>query len=373
MERDDETGLYYFGVRYYAAWLGRWTSSDPGDFVDGLNMYVYVRNNPVKLVDEEGYEAEPPPENREDDGQKGEAIDNSDSKGKGYYYSTDGRFLGRRGSATNVYVVDTDEKNLESYKNKYGFGRLKLSSKQLINSAGEAMTHEQFIDRVHYSYGETKTQPVDFQVNAINNRGVVKQAKRRYQGIAEAGIYSSRSTSKMQCGCETCPCSKGKEPNDGYIDVRDSRKSENWDKEGIKLNGNFNGAAERLRLVVSKTLEVASGQGADPLNSYGYWKGAQRKKSIDDSIDYARELGSNQHSIIVMQARRESVTDDNYVDYLGKVSSWSFHVYHINEEQQSELSKSNIYIYNNSGELIRQDTIPKGTTYNKWRTSKKSK
>jgi RHS repeat-associated protein len=60
-ERDDETGLYYFGVRYYAAWLGRWTSSDPGDFVDGLNLYVYVRNNPVNGVDELGYETEPPP------------------------------------------------------------------------------------------------------------------------------------------------------------------------------------------------------------------------------------------------------------------------------------------------------------------------
>ena len=60
-ERDDETGLYYFGVRYYAAWLGRWTSSDPGDFVDGLNMYVYVRNNPVNGVDELGYETDPPP------------------------------------------------------------------------------------------------------------------------------------------------------------------------------------------------------------------------------------------------------------------------------------------------------------------------
>jgi RHS repeat-associated protein len=58
-ERDDETGLYYFGVRYYAAWLGRWTSSDPGDFVDGLNMYVYVRNNPVNGVDALGYETEP--------------------------------------------------------------------------------------------------------------------------------------------------------------------------------------------------------------------------------------------------------------------------------------------------------------------------
>jgi RHS repeat-associated protein len=63
-ERDDETGLYYFGVRYYAAWLGRWTSSDPGDFVDGLNMYQYAQNNPVKLVDEEGYNAEEP-ENRD--------------------------------------------------------------------------------------------------------------------------------------------------------------------------------------------------------------------------------------------------------------------------------------------------------------------
>jgi RHS repeat-associated protein len=60
-ERDDETGLYYFGVRYYAAWLGRWTSSDPGGFVDGLNLYVYVRNNPVNGVDELGYETDPPP------------------------------------------------------------------------------------------------------------------------------------------------------------------------------------------------------------------------------------------------------------------------------------------------------------------------
>jgi RHS repeat-associated protein len=60
-ERDDETGLYYFGVRYYAAWLGRWTSSDPGGFVDGLNLYVYVRNNPVNGGDELGYETEPPP------------------------------------------------------------------------------------------------------------------------------------------------------------------------------------------------------------------------------------------------------------------------------------------------------------------------
>ena len=28
-ERDEESGLYYHGARYYAPWLGRWTAADP--------------------------------------------------------------------------------------------------------------------------------------------------------------------------------------------------------------------------------------------------------------------------------------------------------------------------------------------------------
>lgn len=58
-ERDEETGLYYFGARYYAAWLGRWISSDPAGFVDGFNVWRYCRNNPVLLKDPNG--TTPPP------------------------------------------------------------------------------------------------------------------------------------------------------------------------------------------------------------------------------------------------------------------------------------------------------------------------
>ncbi|OWY64946.1 hypothetical protein B7486_44570 [cyanobacterium TDX16] len=53
-ERDEESGLYYHGARYYAPWIGRWVSCDPAGMVDGTNVYAYVRNNPCSLVDLKG-------------------------------------------------------------------------------------------------------------------------------------------------------------------------------------------------------------------------------------------------------------------------------------------------------------------------------
>lgn len=54
-ERDEETGLYYFGARYYAPWLGRWTSSDPLGFIDGTNLFEYGGNSPTRFVDHAGF------------------------------------------------------------------------------------------------------------------------------------------------------------------------------------------------------------------------------------------------------------------------------------------------------------------------------
>jgi RHS repeat-associated protein len=58
-ERDEETGLYYHGARYYAPWLGRWTSADPAGFVDGANLYAYVKGSPICLHDPTGTETKP--------------------------------------------------------------------------------------------------------------------------------------------------------------------------------------------------------------------------------------------------------------------------------------------------------------------------
>ena len=53
-ERDEETGLYYHGARYYAAWLGRWTAADPSGLIGGANLYQYVSGNPIALMDPDG-------------------------------------------------------------------------------------------------------------------------------------------------------------------------------------------------------------------------------------------------------------------------------------------------------------------------------
>ena len=53
-ERDPENGFTYHGARYYAPWLGRWTSCDPIGISDGLNLYRYGRNNPNGFIDPSG-------------------------------------------------------------------------------------------------------------------------------------------------------------------------------------------------------------------------------------------------------------------------------------------------------------------------------
>ena len=48
---DDETGLGYWGYRYYSSRMGRWISRDPIEEEGDFNLYHLVRNNPIDSVD----------------------------------------------------------------------------------------------------------------------------------------------------------------------------------------------------------------------------------------------------------------------------------------------------------------------------------
>jgi RHS repeat-associated protein len=53
-ERDEESGLYYHGARYFSAWIGRWSAADPSGLEDGLNLFTYCRNSPATHLDPNG-------------------------------------------------------------------------------------------------------------------------------------------------------------------------------------------------------------------------------------------------------------------------------------------------------------------------------
>jgi RHS repeat-associated protein len=48
---DSLTGLYNFRMRDYSPTLGRWMQQDPMGYVDGLNLYEFVRSGPAGNVD----------------------------------------------------------------------------------------------------------------------------------------------------------------------------------------------------------------------------------------------------------------------------------------------------------------------------------
>lgn len=63
-ESDQESGLYYFGTRYYSSAFGRYVSADQKETYarqlanpQSLNSYAFVLNNPLSFLDPDGREA----------------------------------------------------------------------------------------------------------------------------------------------------------------------------------------------------------------------------------------------------------------------------------------------------------------------------
>ncbi|MEM1256408.1 MAG: SpvB/TcaC N-terminal domain-containing protein [Cyanobacteria bacterium P01_H01_bin.21] len=104
-ERDEETRLSYHGARYYAPWLGRWTAADPIGIMDGVNIFIYVSNNPINLHDPFG-----------SDKRNWQEVDTDDTNAKYYENQKTGTVIISAPGLREVWAVDSGVAN---GKNQY--------------------------------------------------------------------------------------------------------------------------------------------------------------------------------------------------------------------------------------------------------------
>jgi RHS repeat-associated protein len=105
--RTPETGLVYYGFRYYSPNIGRWINRDPIEEDGGVNLYGIVGNNPVNHIDPLGLQATAPNGNCNDPCSKLEQIIRQalrDVRHRGLDLLTD-----RWGPVCQFHVWNTDQ------------------------------------------------------------------------------------------------------------------------------------------------------------------------------------------------------------------------------------------------------------------------
>lgn len=125
-ERDAESGLYYYGARYYSAWNCRFISVDPlaGKYAN-LSPYNYADNNPINDYDIDGMQ------NASSAGSQPSGGDSSKKSGGQHWYP------GKTGDGENILIAGTDANfdNLKTYlEGIYGEGKISEDEWQDLKS-----------------------------------------------------------------------------------------------------------------------------------------------------------------------------------------------------------------------------------------------
>jgi RHS repeat-associated protein len=193
-ERDNETGLDYFPARYYSSTQGRFTS--PDDFLNDThvhdpsswNLYTYVRNNPLKLVDPTGEAVNGAGLT---DAERQQLIDDWQRKtGYNHVYfdknnnlvidrnagigkDANGKFLGSADARANLTdAIET--KDIFNLEHANGSNQVAFADNELTQTTTNAQTHKTFLTyRVRIDFSDFNHTAGDREAQEANSIGLV--------------------------------------------------------------------------------------------------------------------------------------------------------------------------------------------------------
>ena len=173
-ELDEETGMYYYGARYYEPRLSLWMSVDPKEEDYPMSStYCFVNNNPIIFIDLRGLDS---------------------------YYTMDGEYLGDNNKKTQyVYVVSAG--GYRQYK-KGHYAITRNKAIQLRDNKNSPITKDDFNDLAGTLYAEMSNNKNNTWLEAaaiysvLENRGN-EDGKSTLQVASGGGIYGYSKRSKI--------------------------------------------------------------------------------------------------------------------------------------------------------------------------------
>ncbi len=172
-ERDEESGMYYYGARYYSAWTCRFTSVDPkSPEYSWQSSYVFAANNPIMFIDVNG---EGPDQKKKKKSKlvNGDRTPFSISEIENLIENKGGVKAKREGdfapsTATVLVAISFESLSLKIYDNDGAAkGNATIGFGHLLHYG--PITEE---DKIEYKDGITKEQAVDFLLNDISEMTV---------------------------------------------------------------------------------------------------------------------------------------------------------------------------------------------------------
>ncbi|HFW4798708.1 TPA: RHS repeat domain-containing protein [Salmonella enterica subsp. diarizonae serovar 60-67:z35:-] len=221
----DGTGLYYYGYRYYAPWLCRWTAADPGREIDGLNLYRMVRNNPLTLADAEGLaptasgSAETPKLSAKQF-KEVNGVYKKMATGKLWQRKPNGPAVSILGSTYEVRAISA--RNIENLKKRLGkasqeqldfFQRFKQLEFQMVHHTNAWITNPETLETTFLSRDELIKRKMVFDKTHTTKADVVQLANTGFAffALSVKGIKLQKNSSRFGSNAHVTSIDKAKQ------------------------------------------------------------------------------------------------------------------------------------------------------------------
>ncbi len=185
----DATGLYYYGFRYYIAWLQRWVNPDSNGNIDGFNLYRMVRNNPIVWIDKEGKQA------------TRKVFDEKDVEGMSSIFATIKSGLEKNGldpHQTLFILVGRSPLVLGAYIEKSGF---QIANLQISGMAGgvevsplDALGDEEKANRLNFLEQSFGAKSIGMQSVVVIDEGISGSSAFSATGLVKEYFESKNSS-----------------------------------------------------------------------------------------------------------------------------------------------------------------------------------